>query len=236
MPVENSWERLRPLTHIPLHQLILEQLHELMMAGQVKPGDSLPSERSLAEILNVSRGTLREAFRILEHQGIIETRPGGGRRLRHLPSDGVLDTPEEYINSLRRAAAVDLMEARQALEERIVELACVRATQSDIENIHSALTASEGHASEEGNGDQAFHTAIAMAAHNFVFVSMMRLHMDLVKGVRQMILSEERRREMNAEHEAIYKAIEARDPVKAREAMVHHRLQVINLLKKHGSR
>ena len=232
MSVENSWGRLRPLTHTPLHQLILEQLHELMMAGEVKPGDPLPAERSLAEILNVSRGTLREAFRILEHQGIIETRPGGGRRLRHLPSDGIFVSPAEHINSLRRAAAVDLMEARQALEERIVELACERATISDLEDIYKALNASEGHASEESDGDQAFHTAIAMATHNFVFVNMMRLHIDLVKGVRQMILTEERRRDMFAEHEAIYKAIEARDPVQAREAMVRHRLQVINLLKK----
>ena len=128
MTLSNSLEHVKALNAIPLHQLILDQLDELMTNGTLKPGDTLPPERLLSEKMNVSRGTLREAFRILEHQGIIETRAGGGRRLRHLPSDTFSLSPEEYISSLRRAAAVDLMEAQQALEERIVELACERAT------------------------------------------------------------------------------------------------------------
>jgi GntR family transcriptional repressor for pyruvate dehydrogenase complex len=223
-----SWDNLRPLSTVPLHRLILDQLHELLTEGRLEPGALLPSERFLAEKLHVSRGTLREALRILEHDGIIETRAGGGRRLR------ILDTgsfaPEEYVSMLRRAAAVDLMEARQALEERIVELACERATQEDVETIREALYAPDSFSVEEGAGDKAFHLAIAAATHNFVFVRMMRLHVDLVKGIRQMILTEERRKEMFAEHEAIFEAIEARDPVRARAAMIEHRESVIRLL------
>lgn len=222
---ESSWDNLRPLNPVRLHRLILDQLHELMRTGQLQPGEPLPSERHLAERLGVSRGTLREALRILEHEGIVVTRAGGGRRLRRLADDGAV-SPDAYVDSLRKAASVDLMEARQALEERIVELACLRATEEDLEAIRAALhgTAPEG-------GDHAFHLAIAAASHNFVFVRMMRLHVDLVQGIRQRILTAERRKEMEAEHAAIYEAIAARDPERARAAMIHHRERVIDLLR-----
>ena len=65
---------------------------------------------------------------------------------------------------------------------------------------------------KRGN-DQVFHLAIAKATHNFVFIRMMHLHLDLVKEIREMLLTDERRKEMDAEHEAIYEAIAARNPV-----------------------
>lgn len=226
----DAWDNLKPLTPVPLHRLILDQLHALLTEGRMQPGDLLPSERFLAEKLNVSRGTLREALRILEHQGVIETRAGGGRRLRQLAVEEFDLSPDEYVSLLRTAAAVDLMEARQALEERIVELACERATSEDIQNINEALHGPDAFSAEEGAGDKAFHLAIAAATHNFVFVRMMSLHLDLVKGIRQKILTEERKQEMFAEHDAIYRAIAARNPAEARAAMIRHRQKVVQLL------
>ncbi|HEX7003672.1 MAG TPA: FadR/GntR family transcriptional regulator [Trueperaceae bacterium] len=225
-----TWEKLKPLNAVPLHRMILDQLHVLMSEGRMQPGDLLPPERYLAERLNVSRGTLREALRILEHEGVIVTRAGGGRRLRQLDSLEFATSPEEYVNQLRTAAAVDLMEARQALEERIVELACERATAEDLKSIHEALHGPEAFSAEEGAGDKAFHLAIAAATHNFVFVRMMSLHVDLVQGIRQKLLTEERKKEMFEEHEAIYRAIAARDPAEARAAMIRHRQRVVQLL------
>lgn len=230
---EKSWESLGPLQPVPLHRLVLDKLYELMHEGQLQLGDLLPSERLLAEKLNVSRGTLREAFRILEHEGIIETRGGGGRRLRRALTDDISLSPEAYMNSLRRSAAIDLMEARQALEERIVELACERATDADISNIREALDASKP-VTEEVESDTAFHIAIAAATHNFVFVRMMRVHLDLVKGIRSMILTPERREQMHEEHQAIFEAIATRDAERARAAMIRHRQNVIHHLQGNG--
>lgn len=231
MSKSKGWDEIKPVRPVPLHRMILEQLHDLMLRGQLKAGQLLPSERVLAEKMQVSRGTLREAFCILEYQGILETRAGGGRRLRSPSINERSVSPEEYVRSLQHAAAVDLMEARQALEKEIVELACLRATPEDLEAIRNALDASFSTSNEDGVGDEVFHLAIAAATHNFVFVNMMRLHLDLVKGIRQMILTDERRMRMREEHEAIYGAIAAGDCARAREAMIQHRDKVIDLLR-----
>ena len=57
-------------------EVIFEQIREMILSGQLKPGDRLPSEKSLMEMLKRSRPTVREALRMLEHAGFIRTIPG----------------------------------------------------------------------------------------------------------------------------------------------------------------
>jgi GntR family transcriptional repressor for pyruvate dehydrogenase complex len=225
------WESLEPINYILMHQQVLERLHTLMSSGALKPGDPLPGERVLAELFQISRGTLREAFRILEHQGLIETRPGGRRRLRGLPPELVPGSPEEFLSSMRRAAAIDLLEARIALEDRAVVLACQRATAEELEVIGAAHVDSSDPDGSDLRGDRAFHLGIAAATHNFVFVSMMQLHVGMTRIRGTPLQSPERQLAATAEHQAIYEALVARDEERAREAMVFHLTQVMQILK-----
>ncbi len=68
-----------PIRPTSVHRAIVGQLQQLLGAGALKSGGRLPPERTLAELLQVSRGSVREALRVLEHIGQIEARPGAGR-------------------------------------------------------------------------------------------------------------------------------------------------------------
>ena len=68
-----------PIRSTSVHRVIVGQLQQLLGAGAWKSGDRLPPERILAELLQVSRGSVREALRVLEYVGQIEARPGAGR-------------------------------------------------------------------------------------------------------------------------------------------------------------
>ncbi|AEG16610.1 GntR domain protein [Desulfofundulus kuznetsovii DSM 6115] len=217
-----------------LYEDVITQIENIILAGQLAPGDKLPPERELAEEIGVSRGTLREAFRILERQGIIETRPGGGRYVRKLPENR-LDR-ERILSNLETAAMLDLLEAREALESKIIELACERATKADLEAIERALSIiEEGKAEryEVLDHDQAFHLAIAEATHNIVFVTICELYLDLLFKIRaKTTVMPGRAKQILEEHRAIFEAIKCRDTNGAKKALMDHLRNIKTSIKK----
>src|SRR5688572_30360900 len=76
-----------PVRTVRLSEEIIRQIAELIADGSLRLNDKFPSERELQERWQVSRPVLREAFRVLEMQGVVESRPGAGRYLRsdHVP-------------------------------------------------------------------------------------------------------------------------------------------------------
>lgn len=207
-----------------VYEDVIEQIKEMIMEGNLIPGDLLPTERELAQAFGISRGTLREAFRILEREGLIEAKPGGGRYLSK-----ALDTIEDQnriMDNIERATIIELLEAREIFETGIVELAAARATDEDIAEIESAfLKWGEINEDEEDRSkpDQAFHLSIAKAAHNVVLVNMVELHMDLLqRTLKKTAIIEGRKSEVYGEHLAILNAIKERNPIKAKEALLRH--------------
>src|SRR5690242_3941549 len=71
------------------YQDVVVQIQEAIIAGSIKPGSQLPAERELKEQFGISRGTLREALRVLEQKGLIEIRTGvaGGSIVREVNSE-----------------------------------------------------------------------------------------------------------------------------------------------------
>lgn len=207
-----------------VYEDVIEQIKNLIMEGNLAPGDVLPTERELAQAFGISRGTLREAFRILEREGLIDARPGGGRFLSK-----ALDVAEDknrIMDNIERATIIELLEARELFETGIVELAAKRATQEDIEEIEAAFEKWGQFDQESGDRskpDQAFHLSIAKATHNVVLVNMIELHMDLLqRTLNKTAKIPGRKSEVYEEHLLILQAIKERDPVKARLALLHH--------------
>ena len=66
-----------------IYEKVVEKLKESISKGEILPGDPLPSERQLMDDFGVSRSSLREAFRVMELLGLIESVPGKGRFVRH---------------------------------------------------------------------------------------------------------------------------------------------------------
>lgn len=151
---------------------ISAQVREMIASGRLKPGDRLPAERELAARLHVSRNTLREALRALEHAGIVEMRKGatGGAFVRP-------GSPAAIVNGLRdlyhlgAITPAQLTEARIWLSEIVVRVACERATEDDFAaleaNIESARAAeAAGNFDERAHFNREFHVILARTTRN----------------------------------------------------------------------
>jgi len=209
-----------------IYEKIVDQLRFLIQEGRIQPGDRLPGERELAETLGCSRTSLREAFRVLESEGLIISKPGGGRFVQHVDQSMVLAYRFNTIDMIEKSAVLYFLEAREALEPRIAELAVKRATNEQIETMENVLSNLEErlkHPEEKVAGDSSFHLTLAEATQNFVFVSMMAANLQMVRQVRkQTLLSPKRYSESLAEHRAILDAIKKRNTREAVQATLAH--------------
>ncbi|HBY57192.1 MAG TPA: FadR family transcriptional regulator [Candidatus Atribacteria bacterium] len=227
----------KEITPVRLYESVIEQIMDLVKNNKLKPGDKLPPEREIAEKLSISRGSLREAFRVLESRGLIKSKPGGGRFIREIRENGH-DSTENIISSLKKSSILELLEAREVFEVKIAKIAAQKATIEDIELIEKALNKINEEEEElkygkETESDTEFHLAIASASHNFVFVNIIKLHLDLLKETRGKTWQIPGRREKQyQEHQAILQAIKEHNAKKAGEAMLKHLRNIREVLGK----
>ena len=219
----------KEITHIRLYERVMEQIMNLLKNKELKPGDQLPPERELAEKFSISRGSLREAFRVLESRGLIESKPGGGRFIRELKKDTIINA-ENIILSLEKSSILELLEAREMFEVKIAEVAAQRAIPEDIELIKKSLSNAKKEEKlddKEMKRDTEFHIAVARASHNFVFINILKLHLDLLRETRGKTWQiSGRKKEQQQEHQNIFKAIKEHNSKKASEAMLKHLIGV----------
>jgi len=158
-------EELRRLTRPRLYEQVVERLRAHAHRAGLRAGDRLPAERDLAERLGVSRASIRQATVVLEVQGLVEVRQGGGVYLRR----DSLDAEPVAVLVARKKRLPDILDARDALETKLAQLAAIRRTEPDITAINDALTGmrQQVEAGELGaEGDCRFHEAVAAAAHS----------------------------------------------------------------------
>ena len=140
-------------------------MREQIDAGRWKVGERIPTEPMLAEMLGVSRGTIREAVKILAFSGLLEVRQGAGTYLR-----AVCDS-DDTLRRLKRASLRDHLEVRLSLEVEAARLAARRRSEEDVVRLHRLLDDCWGTQSEENKAtfiqrDFAFHQALVAAACN----------------------------------------------------------------------
>ncbi|MCX7829129.1 MAG: FadR family transcriptional regulator [Thermanaerothrix sp.] len=217
-----------------IYEKVVEEIKGDISSGRLKPGDPLPPERSLMDQLGVSRSSLREAFRVLELMGLIESIPGKGRfvrRPRHSKED---DPLRERGLPLEDEAILELMEARRILDPAIAREAARRAMPSDLTKMRRVLSSTrEGLEDLESRakGDFEFHLAMAEATRNFVFVNIVRMNFNLIMATHDRIyaLLEDKEAFFN-EHRALYEAILDRDPDRAERAAREHMERIYKTL------
>lgn len=208
-----------------LYQDIVGQVHEFIREGVLKPGDRLPPERELAERLQVSRSSLREAMRALELQGLVVSRPGAGTFVSTESLDTLVSTIAASVTQARDALN-DIFEMRHILEPEIAALAAERATQEDIQRMAAALEEQEGQVASGATGvegDTAFHFAMAQATQNWALVKVIHTIADILRESRDQSLQTPGRPQRSlASHRHILETISNQDVEDARSAMEHH--------------
>ncbi len=111
---------------------VVEKLRAILISGQVRPDQKLPSERALAAILQVSRTTVREALRTLEAQGLIEIKLGGsGGAFFRSPDPKTLGSALAMLLMFESISEDDLHEYRTDFEQENAELAAQRASEAE---------------------------------------------------------------------------------------------------------
>jgi len=201
-------------------------IKQMITDGRLAPGQQLPSERALSEMLGLSRPTVREAIRALVAMHILEVRPGTGTFVSSLDLEELL-RPMHFVLGLQTEQSLDdLFEVRLLLEPDAAALAAERALPEEIEAIRQAVEATQdANISHEEllRSDVELHRAIAEASHNPLLVSLLASISALGYESRAMTVKIPGVAERtHLEHEAIADAIGARAPDRARAAMLEH--------------
>ncbi|MBU2515215.1 FadR family transcriptional regulator [bacterium] len=157
-----------------IFQDVVEQIQDVILEGKIKPGDKLPSERELGEMLGTSRGTLREALRILEQKGLIEIRLGvnGGAIVKEATWEQMSETLALLVRS-QTVSLEHLTEFREGVEGIVASLAAKRVTEADIKELAKLQKSAEkfykkgvSHWKDFVRVDEKIHIALAVVSRN----------------------------------------------------------------------
>lgn len=222
--------QLRAVDRTRLSASIVEQILDGIDSGAFPPGTALPAERLLAARLGVSRSSVREAIRVLEHAGILDVRTGSGTY--------VTDPGAPKVALLRAQAALsgehsplDVMAARHAIEPTCAELAATHRHERDLELIRGSV---ERQAMLVEAGDDAaqedidFHLAVAAATHNPVLLLLVERVVEIMRRAPWAELKHASRtdeagaRRDVRQHGAVVAAIDRANPPQAVRAMRAH--------------
>lgn len=227
---------LEKIERVKLSEEILHRLKEMIKNEQFGYGDKLPVEKRLAEIFGVSRTTVREALAVLEAEGWVSTKRGGGTYVKRIKNAAPIE-PLTALLSGKNAAILETMEVRKILESEAAMLAALRATPEDLVAIKAAYRSMEEavmHGKETAEADYSLHYAIAKAARNNTLVSVVThlhgLYRDVVQTNRKRKTTPSSFETVMAEHASIIKAIEKRQGHAARKAMELHLDQAHRLI------
>jgi GntR family transcriptional regulator, transcriptional repressor for pyruvate dehydrogenase complex len=207
-----------------VYEEVARQIERLILK-KLKPGDKLPSERELAEMLQVSRSSIRDAIRGLELIGLVEPRQGAGTIVKELSSESVVNP---FANTLKRQReqVTELLDFRKMLEPPLAARAATHATEDEIAEMEEILQRQE---TKLKGGEPAiaedteFHYAVALASGNSVILKVLDVLMDLLRDTRERTLQIEGRPEKSlAGHRRILAAIKRRDAESAKAAMRRH--------------
>jgi GntR family transcriptional regulator, transcriptional repressor for pyruvate dehydrogenase complex len=213
---------LRPLERSRLYEDVGVRLGQFVRESGMVPGDQFPPERDLSRNLQVSRTSIRQALVVLQALGFVDVRHGEGVFLRRTRGFG------ESLTKLveRRRRLPDVLEAREALEVKLAELAAARRTGGDLAAMQAAITKMDLEIQAGGlgtEGDAEFHHAIALAARNEVLLHLIDAMAEVIDESRVESLSEPGRPPRSlAAHREILAGIEACSAAQAAQAMRNH--------------
>ncbi|MGE4292892.1 MAG: FadR/GntR family transcriptional regulator [Desulfovibrio sp.] len=228
-----------------MYQHVVAQIEEALVREELLPGDVLPSEMKLAEMFETSRGTVREALRVLEEKGLVDIRVGvGGGAVVREPDMDKIGERLDLLVRLGRVGFDHMGEFRESVEGIVASLAAERVDtqkaallRKKLAEARSALERGDGEAFLRG--DVAVHLAIAEAAENPLFLAVLRMvHENILGAFEQFRLSGAETLEENCRDlEALVESVaQGRAEDAARQAREHVRKYNTTMKAQHEQR
>jgi GntR family transcriptional repressor for pyruvate dehydrogenase complex len=214
---------MEPVRKVAIHELVVQRLRRAIHLGDYLPGDRLPSEREIAERLEVSRETVREAIKVLECEGYVVSRRGAAGGIAVTALGGPVARTLAHLQQ-NKENIVHLMDFRRANECLAARLAARLRARDDLEQISHAIN--DLKTAEDiprfRKADARFHLAVAVASRN-PYVER------AIVDAREVIFLWHGNRSYNlvlettlSGHQKIFDAILAGDPDAAGAAMDEH--------------
>jgi len=205
-------------------EVIIQQIKSQIKKSILKPGEKLPSERKLADLLGVSRASVREAIQALAFSGYLEVVQGKGTYILEIATQ--YDEIVNFFSEFSGYSLDSLMEARIMLEGEFARLAALNASQEEIdiiENIFNEIAKSKDLNSFVVK-DLEFHLTIAKATHNPFMNGLMKIIGEMLyKETRKIIeISKDTRVNTIETTRNLVQAIKQRNAEQAKELMSKH--------------
>ncbi|MFD7025734.1 FadR/GntR family transcriptional regulator [Promicromonospora sukumoe] len=220
---------------------VVDGIRRMILDGTLRPGDRLPVEKDLADALQVSRGSLREGVRALSILGVLHTRQGDGTYVTSLDAARLL-SPMALVLDLQDDGALPAFHSvRRVLETEAAGLAATRMTddalaeaRAVLDQVSEVLDGAEVDHDRFIEVDIAFHRVIAAHSGNPVLEALIESFAGRTVRARlwRVLHAEGIEARTHGEHEAIWRALAARDPEAARIRMAAHLLGVEDWLPK----
>ena len=207
-------------------ETVLKYIKEQLYSGCLQPGERLPAERRLAEMLGVSRAHVRAAFQKLEFYGIVRTFPQSGT----VVAQETMQVLERILTDALQIGRYDfasLVYVRELLEAEAVRLCALNRTDDDLEEIEQALRVCEDkfYTEERISRDFAYHQALARGSHNPVLSSLLLvITPDVLRYYHRYRVCAVPTEEVFFEHREMLRCVRCRDE-KGVVEMMHRHLQ-----------
>ncbi|MBN6042796.1 FadR family transcriptional regulator [Citrobacter sp. ku-bf4] len=231
MPDKNKFTMI-PIKRTDVFQTIIQHITNFLDSKQIKPGERLPSERELASMLNVSRTSVRQALKVLESSGRIETRVGSGTFLAEPPTVSLSDTHslERLIEGgVTKEFLRNLIVARTSIERAIFEDYAWRANKSGINQLRELIElnrekfSSQNCDDDDSALDLSFEKKVAQLGGNPILINMQeQLHHLWVLAWKQYGFTPEQTEVLHEEHLAIMDALAAKNSARVADLIVQH--------------
>jgi GntR family transcriptional repressor for pyruvate dehydrogenase complex len=224
-PEEQELNKLMDKSSEMLYTQIVERIRMWIIKGYLKDGDTLPSERDLAQMFDVSRMPVSQALKILEFLGVVQHVRGKGVCVKKIDMHQLLNNIGFLMLDPQRGLP-DLFEARRAIEVHAAKLASQRRTKADLDAMEDALLEMERNIVMQKSVDKAsmrFHSALIAAADNDVLVKVNDFLAELLMFSRQKSLKDASRQDVAVTyHKRIFQAILEQNETQAGLVMDEH--------------
>lgn len=217
--------------------IVAQRIVSEITADGLGPGSMLPSERVMLEEYSVGRGTLREALRFLEFQGVVAMKPGpGGGPVVRQPDASHLGNTIVLLLQFSAAPFRTIAEARVALEPMIAYLAAQHITDEALEQLARSVEIMQANLENRTvflEENERFHDVIAWSSNNALFGYLVDSMLGILDGtVLGIDYPPHRRKAIVVAHQQILGTLQARDPEAAQESMRSHIQAYVNYAEK----
>ena len=211
----------RPISRTRLYEEIEDVLLASIIQGEIAVGEKLPTERLLAQRLNVNRSTIREALSKLESLDLVEIRHGDGAYAKNYLESGNLELIREMIKldkPNREGIIRALLELRTIIAPEMAFTAAQNRTEEHVGRLEEVLYSDTGLSIVEK--DIRVHHIIALASGNILYLVLLNFSNKFMRDYGYLYFEDEENRERSLKfHEDMYHAIKAHDAAESREIM-----------------